>query len=72
MQLSNLVSIPQLREDQSRDCEFILSEKDLLLVLKSIPNNKSHDNDSLTKTFYEVFGEDLKTPLISGFKSAFD
>ena len=72
MQLSNLVSIPQLREDQSRDCEFILSEKDLLLVLKSIPNNKSYDNDSLTKTFHEVFGEDLKTPLISGFKSAFD
>ena len=72
MQLSNLVSIPQLTEDQSRDCEFILSEKDLLLVLKSIPNNKSDDNDSLTKTFYEVFWEDLKTPLISGFKSAFN
>ena len=72
MQFLNLVSIPQLTEDQSRDCEFILSEKDLLLILKSMPNNKSPSNDSLTKEFYVVFWEDLKTPLISSCKSAFD
>ena len=40
MQFLNLVSIPQLTEDQSKDCEFILSEKDLLLVLNSMPNKK--------------------------------
>ena len=40
MQFLNLVSTPQLIEDQSRDSKFILSEKDLLLVLKSMPNNK--------------------------------
>ena len=72
MQLLNLVSIPQLIEDQFKDCEFILSEKDLLLVVKSIRNNKSPSNDGLTKEFYEVFWEDLKTPLISSCKSAFD
>ena len=72
MQFSNLVSIPYLTNDQSRDFEFILSEEDLLLVLKSMPNNKSLGNDGLTKEFYEVFLEDLKTPLISSFKSAFD
>ena len=72
MQFLNLVSISQLTEDQSKDCEFILSEKDLLLVLNSMPNNKSPGNDGLTKEFYEVFWEDLKTPLISSFKSAFD
>ena len=71
MQFLNLVSIPQLTEDQSKDCEFILSEKDLLLVLKSMPNNKSPDNNGLRKEFYEVFWDDLKTPLISSFKSAF-
>ena len=70
-QFLNLVSIPQLTEYQSKDCEFILSEKDLLLVLKSVPNNKFPGNDSLTKEFYEVFWDDLKTPLISSFKSAF-
>ena len=52
MQFLNLVSIPQLTEDQSKDCEFILSEKDLLLVLNSMPNNKSPGNDGLTKEFY--------------------
>ena len=65
MQFLNLVSIPQLTDDQSKDCEFILSENDLPLVLKSMPNNKSSGNDGLTKEFYEVFQEDLKTPLIS-------
>ena len=70
MQFLNLVSIPQLTEDQFKDCEFILSEKDLLLVVKSMPNNKSPSNDGLTKEFYEVFWDDLKTPLISSFKSA--
>ena len=34
-------------------------------------NNKSPGNDALTKEFYEVFWDDLKTPLISSFKSAF-
>ena len=37
-----------------------------------MPNNKSPCNDGLTKEFYEVFLEDLKTPLISSFKSVFD
>ena len=37
-----------------------------------MPNNKSPGNDGLTKEFYEVFWEDLKSPLISSFKSTFD
>ena len=63
MQFLNLVSILQLTEDQSRGCEFILSEKDLLLVLNSMPNNKSPGNDGLAKDSYEVFWEILK-PLL--------
>ena len=50
----------------------MLSEKDLLLVLNSLPNKKSSSNNGLTKEFYEVVWEDLKAPLISSFKSAFD
>ena len=72
MQFLNLVLIPQLRENQSRDCEFILSEKVLLLILKSMSNNKWPGNDGLTKEFYKVFWENLKTSLISSFKSVFD
>ena len=37
-----------------------------------MPNNKSPGNDGLSKELYEVFWEDLKTPLISSFKPAFD
>ena len=72
MQFLNLISIPQLKADQSRDSEFILPEKDLLLVLKSVSNNKSPGNDGLTKEFYNVFWENLKTPVISSFKSTFN
>ena len=66
-QFLSLISISQVTEDQSRDSEFILSEKDLL-VLKSLPNNKSFSNHGLTKEFYVVFLEDLKIPLISSFR----
>ena len=55
MQFLNLISIPQLTDDQSRDYECILSEKGLLLVLKSILSNNPSSNDGLTKEFYEVF-----------------
>ena len=36
-----------------------------------MPNNKSPGNKGLTKEFYRVFWKDLKTPLISSFKSEF-
>ena len=72
MQFLSLVFIPKLKEDQSGDFEFTLSKKDLLLALKSMPNNKSPGNDCFTKEFYEVSREDLKTPLISSFKWTFD
>ena len=37
-----------------------------------MPNNTLPGNEGLTKEFYEIFLEDLKTPLISSFKSVFD
>ena len=49
VQFLNLVSIPQLKTDQWGDCKFIQSEKDLLVVLKSIPNNKLPSNNGLNK-----------------------
>ena len=72
MQFLNLISIPQLRKDQSRDCEFILSEEDLIFISKSMTKKKSPENGGLTKEFLVVFWEDFKTPLISSFRSAFN
>ena len=69
MQFLNLISFPQLTEEQSRDCEFMLSERDLLLVLKSMASNKSPGNDDLLKEFYEVYwGGALVKHLLSGDK----
>ena len=51
-QFLSLIFIPEVTEDQSRYYEFILSEKYPLLVLKSLPNNKS--SNDLIKEFYEV------------------
>ena len=51
---------------------FLLSEEEFLRVLMSISKDKSPGNDGLTQDFYETFWEDLKTPLSSSFKSAFD
>ena len=36
-----------------------------------MPNYKSPGNDGLTKDFYEIFWEELKTSLISSFECAF-
>ena len=40
---------PKLTEDQSRDCEFILSDKGLFLALESMPKNKLPSNNGLAK-----------------------
>ena len=38
----------------------------------NMSKDKLPGNNGLTKEFYETFWEDLKTSLISSFKSAFD
>ena len=63
MQFLNLISIPQLTEDQSRDCEFILSDKDLLLALKSMPNNNLSLTTFLQKNSMRFSGSILKSLL---------
>ena len=60
MRFLNLVFIPQLTEEQSRDCEFILSEKNILLVLKSIQNNSTRFSDRIFKSLLcQVLNEHL-------------
>ena len=45
---------PQLSTEQSLECEKCITEKKLFEVLKSMPNDKSHGNDSLTKELFET------------------
>ena len=51
-------------------CEAEITEDNLLVALKSIPNNKTPGNGGLSKEFYESFWEDLKDVLITSLKLA--
>ena len=48
---------PQLStecESEINECEKCITEKELFEALKSVPNDKSLGNDSLTKEFFET------------------
>ena len=45
------IKIPILMEEQSQTCKGPITESELLNALKSMPNNKSPENDGLTKEF---------------------
>ena len=49
----------------------IISETDLFDSMKSMKNNKTPGNDGLTKEFYEIFWDELKTPLMESVNQAF-
>ena len=51
-----------------RDIE--LTEKDIYYSMKSIENDKSPENDGLTKEFYITFWDDIKATFISSLKQA--
>ena len=39
--------------------------------MKSMKNNKTPGNDGLAKEFYEIFWDELKTPLMESVNHAF-
>ena len=42
----------------------------MILATKSFSNNKSPENDGLTKEFYETFWEELKQPFMNSLNQA--
>ena len=42
----------------------------MILATKSFSNNKSPENDGLTKEFYEIFWEELKQPFMNSLNQA--
>ena len=47
--------MPNLHSKIFKICESKITEKDLIPVLKIMPNGKSPEHDGLTKAFYEHF-----------------
>ena len=52
--------MPKLQEEQVVKCEGKITESELFKSLKSMKNDKSPGNYSLTKEFYETFWDDSK------------
>ena len=47
-----------------------ITEDNLLVALKSMPNNKTRANNGQSKVFYETFWEDIKDVFINSLKQA--
>ena len=54
------IHLPTISDKNYTICEAEISENNLLVALKRIPNNKTPGNDGLSKEFYETFWEDIK------------
>ena len=54
------ISLPVINNDFFNLCENDLAKNELLITLKSMQNNKTPDNDGLTKEFYETFLNEIK------------
>ena len=58
--LNTISNFPQLSTEQSLEYEKDITEKELLEALKVMPNDKSPENDGLTKEFFEKFWSEVK------------
>ena len=54
------IEIAELSENQAKLCDGGLTKKDLYNSLKSMQNDKSPNNNGLTKKNYETFWNELK------------
>jgi len=54
------VILPTLSNNEQQSCEGLLSENEILEVLKSCRNNKSPGTDGLSKEFYKYIWKDIK------------
>ena len=64
------IHLPIISDENYTICEAEVTEDNLLVALKSIPNNKTPGNDRLSKEFYETFWEDIKDTFINSLKQA--
>ena len=54
------IILPTLSNNEQQSCEGLLSENEILEVLKSCRNNKSPGTDGLSKEFYKYIWKDIK------------
>ena len=54
------IILPVLIQEQNQDCKKEISEKEVIVALKSFSNNESPGNNGLTKKFYKAFWSESK------------
>ena len=64
------IQLPTISNGNYAKCETDVTENNLFVALKSMPNNKSLVNYGLHKLFYETFWEDIKDVFIHSLKQA--
>ena len=67
----NTISFPKLTKEKSKTFESGITEKELLIALRSMENNKLPENDGLTKKFYITFWNQVKAPLLLATEKAY-
>ena len=67
----NTISLPKLTKEKSKTLDGGITEKELLIALQSMENNKSPGNDGLTKEFHITFWNEVKAPLLLAIEKAY-
>ena len=69
--LSKLTVLHELTDEESSQCEGLITENECRNALDKMSLNKSPGSDGLTVEFYRVFWEDIKLLAIDSFNEAF-
>ena len=69
--LSKLTVLHELTDEESSQCEGLITENECRNALDKMSLNKSPGSDGLTVEFYRVFWEDIKLLVIDSFSEAF-
>ena len=69
--VSKLTVLHELTDEESSQCEGLITENECRNALDKMSLNKSPGSDGLTVEFYRVFWEDIKLRVIGPFNEAF-
>ena len=65
------LNLPRLTDDKCRLCEGKLTERECWEALKTMGNNKSPDNDGLSKEFHVCFFDEIHIYLLQSLNMSF-
>ena len=67
----NTISFLKLRKEKSKTLDGGIIEKELLIALQNMENNKSPGSDGLTNKFYITFWNEVIAPLLREIEKSY-